>query len=356
MRIAKRHWLGELALLCALVVSGPSGAQSPEVNKKLQLLTDQRLMLTAELDQFRETLKMVHPDETPPEQSPNSAVRTLAIGAVDIKERLIEVTEQEIDLLQQQIRTAKSKIRVTQQLSAANTADTVAAPVAADTTDKSTSTTPAAEPAEARTTALYSDEYTLAQEAENVERLHKLLQNYYEELEESARILPTSEELAQRELAQRDAESLNKIPFSVDKVRLSGSEASTALAEISQRLMDPRIPESRRDIAPICNIKTRLLDTLISVENRSLTPVGKNHFIGRVRLQPGETTISILSEHWSVQLPEHAGVQDFVITLFRPVEGTPELHVFAVDDLLAESKPHIPAWLPEELDIKKQAG
>ena len=346
-----RH-LVNLALLCAFVVSGPAGAQSPEVNRKLQRLTDQRLMLTAELDQFQETLKMVHPEETPPEQSPNSAVRTLAIGAVDIKERLIEVTEQEINLLQEQIRAARNKIRVTQELTAANTADDANAIA----TDPSDGLAPSTEAAETQAPELFKDEYTLAQEAENVERLHKLLQNYYQELEESARILPTSEELAQRELAQRDAEMLNKIPFSVDKVRLSGSEASTALAEISQRLMDPRIPESRRDIAPICNIKTRLLNTLISVENRSLKPVGKNHFIGRVRLQPGETTISILSDQWIVQLPEHAGVQDFVITLFRPVDGTPELHVFAVDDLLAESKPHIPAWLPEELDIKMQAG
>ncbi|CAA0098444.1 Uncharacterised protein [Halioglobus japonicus] len=350
-RTRRRQWI-QLALMCALVVSAPSGAQSPETNRKLQLLTDQRLMLTAELDQFQETLKMVHPEETPPEQSPNSAVRTLAIGAVDIKERLIEVTEQEIDLLQQQIRAAKTKIRATQELSAANKVDDststhngAAAPAA-----------PVAETAESQPAVVYEDEYTLTQEAENVERLHKLLQNYYVELEESARILPTTEEIAERELARRDAQTLEKIPFSVDKVRLSGSEASTALAEISQRLVDPRIPESRRDIAPICNIKTRLLDTLVSVENRSLKPVGKNHFIGRVKLQPGETTISILSDHWDVQLPEHAGVQDFIITLYRPVDGTPELHVFAVGALLAESKPHIPAWLPEELDLKMQAG
>ena len=197
---------------------------------------------------------------------------------------------------------------------------------------------------------------TQQEEAENVERLHKLLENYYLELQESARILPTAEELAQRELAQRDAESLDKIPYSADKVRLSGSEASTALAHISERLGDPRIPETRRDIPPICIIKTRLLNTLISVENRSLKPVGKNHYIVKVRLQPGETTISILSDQWEVHLPEHATAQDFVITLYRPVEGTPELHVFAVDDLLTAGKPHIPAWLPPELDIKTEAG
>lgn len=197
---------------------------------------------------------------------------------------------------------------------------------------------------------------TLPQEAANVERLRYLLINYDAELQEPARTSPTSEEITTREPAQHDAETQNKIPFSANKVRLTGSEASTALAHISQRLEDPRIPESRRDIAPICNIKTRLLDTLISVENRSLKPIGKNHYIARVRLQPGETTISILSDQWAVVLPQHANAQDFLITLYRPEEGTTELHVFAVDDLLAAGAPAVPVWLPDELDIKIQSG
>ncbi len=187
-------------------------------------------------------------------------------------------------------------------------------------------------------------------------RLHGLLESYYRELQESALILPTDEEIARRELAQRDAETLDNIPFSVDKVRLNGTEGSTALAEISKRLMDPRIPESRRDIAPIYIIKTRLFDTLVGSENRSLKPVGKNHYIARVRLQPGDTTISILSNQWEVHLPQQADARDYLITLYRPVDGTPELHVFAVDDLLAADKPHIPAWLPDELDIKTKRG
>ncbi|MCB1689125.1 MAG: hypothetical protein KDI33_11580 [Halioglobus sp.] len=334
-----------LVLFCALFLCGAAHAEQTETARKLQQLTDQRLMLTAELDQFRETLKLVHPEETPPEQSPNSAVRTLAIGAVEIKERLIAVTEQEIDLLQQQILASKSRIEAAKELDVIDDTDASAAAIA-----------PPADPVDPQPDTAYPPGYPLAQEAESVDRLHKLLENYYLELEESSRILPTPEEIAQRELARRDAESLNRIPYSVDKVRLSGSEASTALAHISQRLVDPRIPESRRDIAPICNIKTRLLNTLISVENRSLKPVGKNHFIGRVSLQPGETTISVMADKWAVQLPEHAGVQDFIITLYRPVDGTPELHVFAVADLLAEGNPHIPAWLPDELDIKTQAG
>lgn len=30
---------------------------------------------------------------------------------------------------------------------------------------------------------------------------------------------------------------------------------------------------------------------------------------------------------------------------------SPELHLFAVDDLLAEQDAHIPAWLPAEINL-----
>jgi hypothetical protein len=197
---------------------------------------------------------------------------------------------------------------------------------------------------------------TPEEQAEKVARLQGLLRSYYLELQESALTQPTAEEISRREFAQRDAEALAKIPFSAAKVRLSGSEGSTALAEITQRLMDPGIPESRRDIAPICLVKTRLFDTLVASENRSLQPIGKNHYITRVRLQPGDTTIVIMSNEWEVRLPQHADARDYLITLYRPLDGTPELHVFAVDDLLAIANPHIPAWLPADLGIKTEEG
>lgn len=375
--------LGCLLLVYSLLFSGQIGAQSIEATRTLRQLTNERLMLTAELDQFQQTLELVHTDDTPPEQSPNSAVRTLAIGAVTLKQQLIAVTEQEVTLLQQQIIAARAKARAAQDATAAvaaeNPSDNLADNPAGnppenlpDNPGDQQGDRPGSDPAALASAEAFTDgatnaieskplrtptiEDTLQQEAETVERLHKLLESYYVELQESARILPTPEEIALRELAKRDAESLNRIPFSVDKVRLSGSEGSTALAQISQRLVDPRIPESRRDMAPICNIKTRLLDTLVGVENRSLKPVGKNHYVVRVRLQPGETTISIQSDQWEVHLPQHANAQDFLITLYRPVTGTPELHVFAVDELLAADNLHIPAWLPEELDIKTKAG
>jgi hypothetical protein len=328
-----------LVLACAILLSGPVTGQSDETTRALQRLTDERQILTAELDQFQKTLDLLQPDGSPPEQSANPVVRTLVAEAVTLKERLIAITEQEVTLLQEQIIAAK--------ITAEPPTDSVA--IVADS--------PESEHAiESKPLRSYRINDSLEHEAENVKRLHGLLQNYYTELQESARILPTAEELALRKLAQRDAETLDKIPFSVDKVRLNGSEGSTALASITQRLTDSRVPESRRDIAPICHIKTRLFDTLVGSENRSLRPVGKNHYIARVRLQPGDTTVTILSDQWELRLPQHGYARDYLITLYSPVDASPELHVFAVDDLLTAERPHIPAWLPTELGLKTKAG
>lgn len=325
-----------------LVFSASNSAQSDESVRLLQRLTDERLMLTAELDQFQTTLSILQTDDTPPEQSTNPAIRSLAVQAVSLKEQLIAVTEQEVTLLQQQLIADKSKVEKAK-------ADKARALVASTEIRPRNSF-------ESKPLRTYNVDYTLEHEAANVERLHTLLENYYTELQESARILPTPEELVNREMAQRDAESLARIPFSVDKVRLNGAEGSTALLHITQRLIDPRVPESRRDIAPICIIRTHLFDTLVARESRSLKPVGKNHYIARVRLQPGDTSLSILSHRWEVRLPSHSNARDFLITLYRTADAPPELHLFAVDELLAQDKPHIPAWLPAELDLKTKAG
>lgn len=187
-------------------------------------------------------------------------------------------------------------------------------------------------------------------------RLLTLLSNHYTELEESKRILPSTEELAQRDAARIDADKLAKIPFSTDKVRLNGEEGNTALARMSQRLTDDDIPESRRDIALICSIKTRLYGTLIASENRSLKPVGKNNYIARVRLQPGESTLRVGESRWEVHLPQNISATDYLITMYAPPSATAEFHVFSVSDLLALEKPHIPAWLPPEFKLKSTAG
>lgn len=331
-------------LLCGLLVMAVGLVVQPvraadDTDRKLAQLTAERQQLMDELDQYRRTIARVHTDNIPPEESSNPAVRSLATQAARLKERLIEITEEEVTLLQRQIVAARNASRNAPPDATAEAADV--APTAASETKPLRS---------------HSGEYSHDQEAANVERLHKLLQDYYAEIQESARILPTEEEIAARKAAQLDAESLERIPFSVDKVRLSGAEGSVALAQISSRLVDPLIPESRRDIAPICLIKTRLFDMLVSSENRSLIPVGKNHYVARVRLQPGDTTLTIRSKQWELRLPQHANATDYLITLYRPVDGEAELHVFAVDDLLGHKGAHIPAWLPDELEIPKKAG
>ena len=98
-------------LTCALILlfSVQAGGQSADKTKILQQLTEERLMLMAELDQFQNTLRILQSDDTPPEESTNPAIRSLAVQVVKLKEQLIAVTEQEVTLLQQQIIAAKLK-------------------------------------------------------------------------------------------------------------------------------------------------------------------------------------------------------------------------------------------------------
>jgi hypothetical protein len=327
---------------CALLLftplaqsQAPDPAQNFELELELQALSSERDMLTAELDQYKSTVKILQPDGAPPEQSSNPAVRRLALEMVDIKERLIAVTERELTLLQEQISAARS-------LTAA------AQPRAFEQQS--------ANSMESKPLRVTSRDYSQVSEQEHVERLHTLLANYYAELQEAARTLPSEEEVAARTAASMDAETLARIPFSADKVRLNGAEASTALTQITRRLSDPNIAETRRDIAPICGIRTSLFGSLIASERRSLKPVGKNNYVARIRLQPGETTLRIKDERWKILIPQHLSASDFLVTLYLPPTGAPELHLFAIADLLAEDDPHIPAWLPEDINLKSRAG
>jgi hypothetical protein len=289
-------------------------------------------MLTTELDQYKSTVRLLQTDDTPPEQSSNPALRKLALEMVRIKERLIAVTERELTVLQEQISAAR-------QLAASP-----GEPMQEQ------------QGIESKPLRQATRDYTLVNEQEHVERLHALLASYYSELQEAARTLPSEEELAARAAARVDAEKMSRIPFSVDKIRLNGAEGSTALSEITRRLTDPNIPESRRDVAPICGIRTQLFGSLIASERRSLKPVGKNNYVARIRLQPGDTTLRIKEDRWEIQLPQNVNAGDFLITLYIPPDSPPELHLFAIDDLLAEQDPHIPAWLPDDIKLKSRSG
>jgi hypothetical protein len=317
------------ALSCALCFSAIAAGQSVDVERRLAALGTERQALTRELAQYRATVALLQTDGIPPSQSADPAVRRLADAMTTIRERLVDITEREVTLLQRQITAARTS---------------------------ATTETPPPGAIETKPLRTTTKDYTLAEEAENVARLRALLAGYYAELKESALSLPSEQERLQREEARRDAERIAKIPFSPDKVRLNGFEGSTALAQITRRLADPDLPESRRDVAPICSIKTRLFGSLVGSENRSLQPVGKSHYIARIRLQPGDTTLYIQGDRWEVQLPRDVSAQEFLITLYRPPGGSPELHVFSVDELLAEDDPHIPAWLPDNLQLDPGAG
>lgn len=332
-RRRSRH-RGVLWLWFALVLPLPVLGQALDGAAELQALTQERETLTRELEQYEKTLAILQTDGTPPEESSNPAVRTLARERVRIKERIIAITEREVSLLQEQITEAGAEVGQT---------TAAAQPVAPS-------------PAETKPIRTSARDFSARQEKENVTRLYELLTDHYAELQEAARTLPTEEEIAQRKAALEDAQILAKIPFNADKVRLSGAEGSMALAQITRRLSDPNLPESRRDIEPICSIKTRLFGSLIAGETHSLKPVGKHHYLARIRLQPGDTTLRIQGDLWNIRLPQDISGSDYLLTFYHPPGSRPELHLFAVDDLLAEKKAHIPAWLPEELELTPRAG
>lgn len=189
-----------------------------------------------------------------------------------------------------------------------------------------------------------------------VRRLHQLLKDHALGQDPSEQSGPSAEEIALQEMAQREAERLAKTPYSADKVHLDGAEGSTAMMHITRRLSNPVFTESRRGSAPICIIKTRLFDTLVGSENRSLQPVGKHHYVATAALQAGETTLSIKSQSWEVQLAENAATTEFIITFYRPPGGSQQLHVIAIDDLLATEDFHVPDWLPQEIQDKLKRG
>ena len=334
--------LRAVLLACAMLFCGLVIAQDEQVVGELQSLSQERDTLTRELEQYEKTISMLQPKGSTAEQSSNPAVKTLVEETVAIRKRLIEVTEREVTLLQEHIIATRVAAAQPAAAAAQRSSDTTGLP------DEG-------EGMESKPLQMHSTSFNLQLEEENVARLHALLAEYYRELQEAALTMPSEEEISKREAAQRDAEKLAQIPFSVDKVRLNGSEGSTALSRITQRLSDPNIPESRRDMAPICSIKTRLFGSLVASESRSLKPVGKHNYVARIRLQPGDTTLRIQGKRWEIRLPQDINAGDYLVTLYQPPRAKPELHVFAIDDLLAVEGAHIPAWLPEEVKLKSRA-
>jgi len=349
-----------MALVAALLLllSTTAQARTTEQTQALQSLTAERAVLTTELDQYRKTLQVLQTDDAPPELSGNPAVRMLAAESVALKERLVAIAEKEVALLQDLILEARLEAEKTAREKAVIEDKAYIQGALAKLHARNEASALAMENVSTKSVAMESKalrshtlDGALRKEEEQVERLHQLLESYYADLAEAAMSLPTPQELTKRELAEREALTLAKVPFSIDKVRLTGAEGSTALMHITQRLRDPNLSESRRDIALICSVKTRSNGRLIASGNRSLLPVGKNNYLFKIRLKAGDTTLSILDRRWNVRLPEGADKGEFLITFYRPAGSAPELHVFAVQELLAQKDAHLPAWLPESLNL-----
>lgn len=288
---------------------------------QMQALADERTALTLELEQYSKTLAILNRRGLGTgNTNSGTAVSNLAMEIVRIKRRLIAITEQEVAILQQRIADAKAAEEAAKRYGL---------------------------PGEERNTTVHSIE----EEQAMVARLLKLIAKYYSDLEQALALLPSEEDMARLEAARRDAANLAKIPFSASKVRLSPAESNTALAQITGRLTGQGVKQSRRDIAPICSIRTRLFGKIISSENRSLKPVGNKHYVTRVRLQPGTTEFHVRGKKWIVKLPQDISAADYLITLYLPGLSNAEFHVMSIEGLLSQELPYVPAWLPKELNI-----
>ena len=193
-------------------------------------------------------------------------------------------------------------------------------------------------------------------EAADVQRLHSLLAAYHGEMEAYDRTAPAADQGGADEPGRNSANNVATLPFSPGKIHLNGAEASAVLSRISMRLAEAEPEDARQDSAPEYSIETHLYGTLVGSDSRSLKAVGKNNFVGRARLLPGQTTVRILEHSWELTLPKDASAKDVLVTFYSPTEGEPELYIFAIDDLLAEKNPHIPHWLTDGLKITTRAG
>ena len=187
-------------------------------------------------------------------------------------------------------------------------------------------------------------DFTAEAEAEQASRLQDMLRSYHqaeadEDTPQAADAKPAS------------AHEPELIPYNVNKVRLTGAEGSMALAKISRRLADPRIPQSRREYHPVCAIRTYVKGSLVAGESRSLRPVGKHHYLLKQVLQAGKTTITIAGHSWTVLLPDDQPTQDYLITLYKPPGMAPQFHVFPVAGLMAAGNLSIPDWVKDELGV-----
>jgi len=175
-------------------------------------------------------------------------------------------------------------------------------------------------------------------------RLQALIRDYYAMEAQSARTRAGHRpELTPAELAQKT--------YDPNKILLNGVEGSLVLAEFDHRINDPALPESRRETAEVCSLRTRVSGKLVASDQRSFRPVGKYQYLMREHLRPGEIKVKISGYSWVINIPEGTPDEDYLITLYKPSGEKPLLHAFPVAEFLAVSDTPLPDWLPDSLEL-----
>ena len=322
MRAAPRLCATVLCLACTW------SAQAGSVAVELDALRREMAALERDISQYRITLEQLAPDAADGAAVSNPAIAKLQEEYDRLNEERARLRQQEMALLQSD-----------------DTDDKEAA------LERAEDLTPESKPIRHHTTY-----YTAQEEERSVERLLVLLDRHNRDEQKSMEPEPDPALAALEAAVERDAKALSRIPFSADKVRLSGAEGNIALAQISERLANPDVPASRHDFALICNLQTRLDGQLTSTSTRSLQPVGKNHYLARITLPPGETSFTVRDHKWHVRLPRDIGNTEFLVTLYAPASIPPELHVIPLDEIVAQKTIAFPSWFPPELGLTPDAG
>jgi len=185
----------------------------------------------------------------------------------------------------------------------------------------------------------------LTTEEARVARLQFLLRDYYTRQERAGNVD------AEGTVERRPAAAEPAPAHAGQRTLLSGADGSLVLAEFNRRLSDPALPESGRDVAPICSIRTYLYGNLIAGEQRSFQPVGKYQYLLKQHLQPGVTTVKLPGHSWELHVPEDSQSQEYLLTLYQPPGEEPRLHAFPLAELRATRDAHIPPWLADDLDL-----
>ena len=66
--------------------------------------------------------------------------------------------------------------------------------------------------------------------------------------------------------------------------------------------------------------------------------------------------LRIQERSWKIHLPQHVNAGAYLITFYKPAGVDPELHVFSVDDLLAQKNVQTTQIYARVLDEKKKAA